>query len=237
MGKIYYSDIGEYKQFKLTDIFKNLPAIPNDFWRTKYEMSSGQISMKTLADMDSAYYLQPEFIKNNFIDGGINFWKNPDIYHWYPEGYGTYPHQAYVNTIPGDDFDVYTFTYTSWGVEGYQGFSLNPAYPETIVNPEGNKVYTNPDNAQKYFTISISPNALLLEPTYPIFMDDWSQKIQVHVKVSEDTPAGIYAIGYDVGNAPSDLEEEWQDQHRELYQGKSGFSIPVAQFEIYVNVN
>ena len=236
-GQIYDSDAKEYKQFKLIDIFKNLPTIPNDFWRIKYEMSSGQISMKTLANLDSAYYLQPEFIKNNFVDGGINFWKNPDIYHWYPEGYGTYPHQAYVDTTSGGEFDVYTFTYTSWGVEGYQGLSLEPSYPKSMVNPKGDKINTNPLDAKKYFNISISPDVVLLEPTYPIFLDGWSKKIHVHVDVAENTPAGEYAIGYDVGFAPNNLEDEWKDQYHELYQSKSGFSIPTAQFEIYVIVN
>ena len=236
LGTIYDAKTGDYKQFNIIDIFKNLPAVPDDFWRMKYEMSSGQIAMKTLADMDKAYYLQPEFIKNNFVDGGINFWISPDIYHWYPEGYGTYPHQAYVETTAGGEFDVYTFTYTSWGVEGYQGLSLVPAYPERIVNPEGDKIDTDPTLAKEYFTISISPDTVLLEPTYPIFSKDWSKKIYVHVEIAEDTPTGVYAIGYDVASAPSDLEDTWQDQYRELYQSKSGFSIPTAQFEIYVNV-
>ena len=236
MGKFFDRETGRMMQFNIAGIFENLPPIPEDFWRVKYLMVTGQSDVGVLATLDEKYYKQPEFIRDTFVESGLNFWKAPDIYHWYPEGYGTYPHVEYVDTYPGAEFDAYTFTHTSWGVETYQGLMLVPVFLESVNLEDGPLVVKDHDRQKEYFEIYMDPNTVLLEPTYPVFTENWISRIRIHVKVSPDTPPGAYGIGYDVAPVPSELQSEWKSEYRELYQEKSGFGVTESQFQMLIRV-
>ena len=197
---------------------------------------TGQSDASVLGLLDSAYYTQPEFIRDTFAKSGLNFWKEPDIYHWFPEGYGTYPHVEFVDTYPGAEFDAFTFTHSSWGVETYQGFTLVPEFLEYVDTMEGPVKVDDPEGQSRHFEVKVTPNVVLLGPTYPIFTDTWIEKIKISVKVSPDTPPGIYGIGYDVAPAPRELEAQWKAQYQEIYQGKSSFGIMASQFQMLIRV-
>ena len=236
MGKFYDRDSGRMLQFEIAGIFEKLPPVPSDFWRVKYLMVTGQSDVGVLKGLEGQYYKQPEFIRDTFVESGLNFWKAPDIYHWFPEGYGTYPHIELVETYPGAEFDAYTFTHTSYGVETYQGLMLVPVFLSEVNLEEGTAKIKNPEMQSSYFDVSMEPDVILLEPTYPVFEDGWIKKVKVHVKVSEGTPPGTYAIGYDVASVPSEVASQWKTQYRELYMDKSGFGITESQFQILIKV-
>lgn len=221
-------------EFEILEIFKNLPALPDDFWSVKYQMlSEGWIDLEKL---DESYYKQPEFIRNNFVEKGLKFYKSPPTEFWYPVGYGTYPMIEFADTYAGAEFDVYTFFHTSWAVETYQGFSLVSVYPSRAISEKGIISVESPEIAEQYIQVSIYPDVVLLEPAYLIFSKDWIQKIRVHVKLDRNIPNGIYAVGYDVAKAPDDKEREWGFKYLELYSGLGGIRITQPQFQLVINV-
>ena len=258
-GRIWVRDEQRYYYFDMSEIFSELPPIPKDFWRYRYQLMRGDIAMETLANLTSDYYEQPEWIRDNFyresepdsygtcregildeernvcIAGGIVNWKEPDIYHWTPEGYGTYPNIMGNVLKQGESDDLYTFFHTSWKVETYQGFSLVPRYYTTITGFENVK-YVDPETAKKYINITLDPNVVLMSPTYPKFIPGWSKKIRMHIDVADDAPPGKYAVGFDVAKAPKVNETIWSMQYHELYQSKSGFGITTPQFQVLLEV-
>jgi len=66
-------------------------------------------------------------------------------------------------TSAGESFDICTFFHSSWGVETYQGFSLNPIYLSEI-RYQGGNINANSDIARKYITATIDPSDILITP-------------------------------------------------------------------------
>jgi len=229
-----YGNLGD-KLFNIDDIFKNLDNVPEEFYKYKYLLMTGRIEVSTLCGLDATYYEQPEFYGNSFKDVAISFYKNVDTSHWTPEGYGTFPHEMETITYAGESFDVCTFFHSSWGVETYQGFSLNPIYLKEIRH-QGKSVNVNSDTTRRHITVTIEPSDIVITPSYPLFQHGWSKKVRMNVDVAEDTPPGIYAIGFDVGRPSLESSRIWQNQYAENYFVKSGFSISQPQFKMVIVV-
>ena len=59
-----------------------------------------------------------------------------------------------------------------------------------------------------YFDVKINPSLTLLDPNFPTFLPDWTQKISILIHVNENTPNGIYAIGLNAVNPPSSFSAD-----------------------------
>ncbi len=225
----------EGKTFRINDIFRELPIIPDDFYSIKAEIMSGRATAPLLCGIDESYYLQPEFYRDNFVDVGLRFYKEPDPTHWTPEGYGTYPNKMESMSYPGATHKVCTFFHSSWGVETYQGLGLKVIYPtESTYN--GVVYHFNKTESQKYISAKISPDAVLLSPAYLVFKDDWAQKINISIEISPEAPKGMYAIGFDVTQAPIDQASVWYAEYMSNYQGKSNLGISEPQFTMVIQI-
>lgn len=226
------------KSFEIKGIFKNLPPIPSDMYKVKWLMATGRSGVAFLCNLGAEYYLQPEFIRNNFEEVGLRFYKEPDPVRWIPEGYGTYPHEAEV-LMPfserGLTIDVCTFFHSSWGAETYQGFSLNIIYPNSV-SYRGVPTSVSSEDSRKYITATINPEEVLLEPAYLFFESGWTRKVVLSIKVDENTPSGLYGIGWDVGRASMEKTREWYLKYEEEYQSKSAMSVSEPQFLVVVKV-
>lgn len=225
------------KKFNMNEIFAKLDPIPEDFFKYKAMTLQSSINPSALCSLNESYYMQPEFIRNNFVDFGIDNYRNPNPTHWTPEGYGTYPHMIESKTNPGQLIEVCAFFHSAWGVETYQGFSLNAVYPKTVYF-EGLQITVNDTESMKYITATISPDSVLIEPSYsPLYFErGWNKKINMSVYISPNTPKGIYAIGFDVGRAPMDKTIEWTNAYGKQYQGKSGIKVSRPQFVLVITV-
>jgi hypothetical protein len=226
-------DDGSYVNvsFLLIDAFKNLPPIPADFYKYKASILQGQMDGEQLCDVAIEYYVQPEFYANGFTEAGLRFYKSPDPTHWNPEGYGTFPHEMEGIYKAGQTIHVCTFFHTSWGVETYQGFSLHPVYPATVTEG-GKEALVNSTSSGRYIEMDIQPKDILVEPAYLIFKSGWTKKVEMTVYIRNDTPEGLYAIGFDVGRASLEKTQEWYNLYASSYSSKGFISISEPQFKM-----
>lgn len=171
-------------------VFSKLPPFPNNF--------SKALSENTL----EVYYKQPEFYPT-FETKGLNYYVNPpgDYLGFY--GYGTYPSSERITAKQGDNKTLTTFFLTSWYVVSYQGL----------------KFVLDNESLKEYFDIQIEPDTILLEPTYPVFEYNWTQKILIKIHVKDNALKGTYKIGINVESPPTDIENEWIERYRGYTSG------------------
>ncbi len=219
-------------------VFKNLPPFPTDFYETRVLVQYGKMDMQ---DFGPEYWKQPEWYPN-FEGPGVAMMQNPPMDRWGAWGLGAYPSDMLVVTDQGTNFTATTYVYTSWLVKTYQGVGLETDYPaETAVPYEetGFKVVQDPEEAKKYFDVSFDPAYMLLEPAFPIFGENWTQKVLVKVHVKPDAKPGNYVIGVNAVAPPGDIEKQWFREYRTDYVTSSfasGIERPYFQITVVVKV-
>lgn len=221
------------------ELFANLPPFPEDFYAMKVLVEFGKIP--DLGRVGEEYYKQPEFYPQ-FETNGVQMMQNPPVGRWAPYGYGSYPSETLVATTNDTEFTVYTYFHSSWLVESYQGLGLVPVFP-AVANmlqnefPDGARyVAQNPNEAQKYFDVSITPGAILLEPAFPVFGKNWAQRVAMKIKV-KGAPKGRYVIGIGIGSVPKELDAQWVWKYKTAYNtgGMAGIDVPWYQAFIQVS--
>jgi hypothetical protein len=218
--------------------FKNLPPFPEDFYRIRILVLYSKISNLDL--LSENYWKQPEFLPG-FEESAVRLIKNPQPNRWGAFGFGIYPGDTRVFVSPGTEFNVTTFVHTSWLVETYQGIRLVTEYQKEIMLPyqdlqESQKIVQDPERVKQYFDVSVSPEVLVLEPSFPIMEKDWIQKVKVYVKVKPETPPGTYVIGVTVGTPPADFNDKMMMRYLNVYTtggtttgvGRSFYQIAVV---------
>jgi hypothetical protein len=155
------------------DVFKDLPEYPANFAILKRDIYNGQIT--DLNRIPENVYRQPEVYPT--WDNGQKWFTEHDYSRWGVHGYGFFPGElsyTVANMTAGDTINIYSFLHTSWGIETWQGLKLIP-------------VYNN-----YYFDVSLTPDETLLEPTFPKFYNNWSQKINMLIIAKRPVPQGYY---------------------------------------------
>ena len=145
---------------------------PSDFVQVQRDIKQGVFL--DLCDVKEGYYRQPEL-----YFGYNTYLVTPHDYtRWIVHGYGAYPGEASLsvsNMKAGETITVCTLIHTSFGVETYQGIGLS-------IEPND------------YFTSSITPNSLLLYPTFPKITGNWTYKIAVTIIAKQDIQPGSYTL-------------------------------------------
>ena len=213
-------------------LWKDTPEQPADFDQVITLMQIGQVKTEDYCTrLGPEYWKQPEFYPNN--GGFYSLMRNPimdedgtlrrGVY-----GYGSYISELMANVAPGDSFSTCVFVHTSWYVWTYQSMGLSAEFPEEIgfkqnKFPDGTSIVRQ-TNASQYFDVVISPDYLLLEPTYPLLHSDWAEKVRLDVKVAENTPPGRYMIVLAPnGEVPTDKDSEWFWKYKTDYVRTTGF--------------
>jgi len=225
-SKIYYFDVVE--------AFQNLPEIPEDFWWYKYKMIDHKDHYVDLCTLDESYWKQPEFIENTFVNSGIHRYKTPSEIDWIPNGYGSYPAVQWVEAPADSEFDLCYFIYASYGVSTQQGFQLVPFYVNKIYSPIEGVTYdtiVDKENIQ----MSLKSELVVIEETYPIFNYNWIHRIKIHVKLSEEIPAGDYGIAVDLTKPSDEILKEWSFKYR-MFMPSSGFKVDFPQIQAMITV-
>ncbi|MDO8427966.1 MAG: hypothetical protein Q7S92_02020 [Candidatus Diapherotrites archaeon] len=201
------------------DIFADLPAVPDDFSEIAYLLANGQYF--GIGQLEEEYYLQPEFYPN-FKEQALQYWAKPNADYWGVTGYGTYPAEQWdILYLNGrKEFTAVVFLHTGWNVQTWQGLKLVP-------NAE----------AVKNFDLTITPNVILLGPTFPKFDPSWAQKIIIKGKLKPNTRPGNYTIGINMGLPPVENKAEWQIRYKNLYfDAASGIGPSGNQIQLNLQV-
>jgi len=182
--------ITNMKRTVAINTFRFIPEKPDDFEAVKREAYAGTISM---CNVDEEYYKQPEFYPS---------WKNAKrMYeeyswsHWGRHGYTAFPLSMTYdveNMKKGDEINLCSFFANGWAVWTWQGFKLKPVENE-------------------FFSIDITPDLFVLDPTYPIVGDDYIKKITLKITAKQDIPLGTYEVGF-TDESPSDYFNKKQTE-------------------------
>ena len=196
------------------ETFENLPPFPEDFYSVLKEINSGN---RLITDVGEGYYKQPEFYPTFTQNIGL---MKSGRQHWGVLGYGAFPSDVRVTAGRDGELAVTTIIHSSWLVETYQGLRM------TTVLGEG---------LEDYFDVSIEPEAILLEPSYPRFGSNWARKITFRVRM-KDPPAGDYLIGANPSAPPGEASREWASGFQGKYTEVGGFGVGRPLFQIHLTI-
>jgi len=165
--------------------FSQLPQMPGDFCYKLRDMRNRKMTLSEFASLGEAYWRQPE-LQPNFESYAIKAMLNPPQGRWAANGYGAYPADAVAEIKPGETFEKTIFFKTSWLVESYQGIALDYGIESVGEAKPG---------FESEFEVKISPGEFLLGPAYPVFDRNWTEKVDVKVRIANAEP-GEYLISF-----------------------------------------
>jgi hypothetical protein len=192
--------------------FKAIPEKPKDFDAYTREVWSGGLT--DLCEIKEAYWKQPEFYRNSWNIAKERFYTNPDYSKWGVYGQGNIPQKIgydFTNLKVGDEFTLCTFFHNGFGIWTYQGFKLIMEENE-------------------YFDIKITPNELTTNPTFPVFEDGWTKKIQIKLKVKKEIPKGNYNFKMNVVEPTDEYARKETRRILELEINKEEYSKECLRF-------
>jgi len=191
------------------EVFAQLPKYPEDFIDVYYLIYLGQFS--TLEDFsynypDENYYKQPEFYADSFIEQGLQYYTTKDIR--FAAGAGPYPGDVVIKDInKNEKVRVITYYHASWAIPKYQLIKLIPEYPNESRTRLGKfTIKQNPDEARECINITVEPETIFLEPTYPYFYPGWTQKV---VATVIPKCSGKWVVQLVPGDPDKDIELEY----------------------------
>jgi hypothetical protein len=109
-------------------------------------------------------------------------------------GYSSFPSEEYKTIERGDNLYAYTFLRTSAMVGSYQNLNLELEYDKGSL--EVSLTIENPLDSS-----GINHNSVVLEPSYPVFMDGYACKIKLYIHPKNNISKGKYYISV---NTPSE---------------------------------
>ena len=227
-GEIRPTDRPDYLP---AEVYTNLPDFPEDFYYLD-EIITFQEGIVDLTSLEEEYWKQPEFFPT-WESNGVERMKNPSRDRSTIWGWGAYPADQGFATSPGAEFTTATFFHTSWMVQSYQGMKLVPVFPGSGTI---NGIFVSSPDAEKYFTVTVNPELILLGPAFPRFDSDWSYKIVVTIKVDEATPPGDYLFGVNPRPPPLEAKREWTLAHKLRYVDAGTTGVQRPYFQMLVTV-
>ena len=204
------------------DIFNALPDPTENFSEIKFATERGGIPTELITP---EIYKQPEFLpENTFQENGIKWWTQNNPSYWGTNGYGFYPakQQTTVSLKNENSFSGWFIVRSSWGIQTWQGMKL------AITNNTG----------KEFINLQLTPNEILLDPTFPKFGENWAHKIEFTGTISDNTPKGSYTIAVNPTNPSNENRNKWQKEHINLYFDavSSGIKPGKNMLEITINV-
>ncbi len=237
----------------VTDAFKELPPLPENFGIYMYNMMERGLS--TYCDITPDYYLQPEFISgNNWLRMAGSYWTEPDPTHVTDTGKGGWPQIQRIDVYRTDkpvEGLACAFLFSGWGIWKYMG-----AHPYAYFMPKGARQQLDgsctaydalvPKGLESELTVQVTPDEFIIPPNYPILKKDWLQKVEVSIHVSKKVPPGTYAIGIDLTKPKPETDQRFLSEtltNGEFYTVPSdlfktvicGVPTPPVQFELVVH--
>lgn len=199
LGNIgYFYNYGQEPSVLIVDhntttnpIFSDLPLPHKNFLLIKRNFYDGQI--KDFSKLSESVYKRPEFYPT-WESSGIRWFTEHDYSRWGVRGWGIFPgliDYSVRNIQTGDKLIFYTFLHSSWGIETWQGLRIIPVYNTTL------------------FDAKISPDIVLLEPTFPKFYNNWTYIIEYNVTAKSRIPQGTYTFSIRMDSPSVTTNELW----------------------------
>ena len=179
-------------------VFKFLPDVPYNLNNVAEPFMNTWDPSIACVLVGEDYWKQPEFYKRSGV--WFNYYKEKPF--GLSKGYAGYSSEAIALITPGDKFSTCTFANAQSGMSSFAmiplgsivlgGSGTSPEFDENEFSDKSRT--TGSEDMSKYFNVEISPKNIMLEPTYPMFFANWTQKVTIHVESSPDTPKGKYMI-------------------------------------------
>lgn len=222
------------------EVFELLPEYPADFGEIDFLVEHGEIPILenfTEGVPDENYYKQPEFYPT-WETKGVNSFLSPTPGYFAMKGLGAYPGDIVIRPVKaGQDLIAITFFHSAWGVIKWQGVGLDVTYPTEGSTEMGKfSVVQDPAEVKNYFKVEVEPKNLLLEPTYPVFYPNWTQKVKINIHVNENTPPGKYLIGISVASPSPEFSQKWINELRLKYTEGGIAGIGRPNYQIFIEV-
>ena len=221
-------------------IFQYLPPYPKDFMQIYHLVYYGKIN--NLSAISEEYWKQPEILPT-WKTSGIDAYLNPEPGRFGAFGFGCYPSEAFVSLKPGEAARITTWLHTSWAVQTLQGMSLKIIYPSHAESSRGIAIEQDPSVVKNYFEASVTPNVVLLGPTWPYFEhgskfehDGWIVPITIEIRTRKEIPKGNYVVGVMPSLPPEDKNEEWTLKYKLRYTPIQFFQIGKPYFTMFITV-
>ena len=176
----------------LPDMPYNLVQVANPL-KEQWDVS---VSCKLVGE---EYWKQPEFYKR--YDTWLNLYSERPIGPTIT-GYAGYSDESLAIIKAGDSFSSCVFINAQAGMSSFAlipldtkvmgGSGTSPSF-----NTNSYSDYTRTTGSEdmsRYFDVKISPETIMIEPVFPMFFANWTQKVQIDVVSSPDTPKGKYMI-------------------------------------------
>jgi len=232
---------GELRSGIPTCIFKYLPQKPYNFQQVSEPLKRTWNAPLACTLLGPEFWTQPEFYKTE--ETWLNYYKEAP-FGLTNKGYAGYSDEAIAGVAPGLDFSMCLFVYTGAGVSTYQavpfgtyvyggGTGISPAFMQNQFS-DGNRT-VGMEDMSKYFTIEVVPKTILLEPSYPIFFANWTQKVVLNIRVSPDAPKGRYMVLLGpFGSVPNEQNRVWGIEYGNRYVNQAGYYQEVLKLGIEV---
>ncbi len=172
-------------------VFADLPGFPENFKIIRRDFYDG--NLRDYTKIGENYWKQPEWYPS-FEQTGLNWFNSHDYQRWGVHGYGFFPGKlsfTVVNMSKGDVLTANSVLHTSWGIETWQGMHLIPVYNKQL------------------FDVELSPDLLLLEPTFPKFYSNWTQLVKYKIVAKERILPGTYNFSLSITPPPSEKGDNW----------------------------
>ncbi len=197
---------------KESDIFAQLPPIPDDFAEVAYGISIGTVGQIGL--LNEGYSTQPEFftfvnqetgvVSREFMFKGYT---DVDLSQWVDHGIQAYPADQYdtLSKSGRTSFRANVFITNVWNNQNFEGINL-------VANSK----------AYECFDLTIAEDStgksyFLLGPTFPYFHRDWATKVVIEGVLKPNAPLGDCLVQIDPVAPPSELSSKWSSEHPGIY--------------------
>ncbi|MBD3252887.1 hypothetical protein GF386_04095 [Candidatus Pacearchaeota archaeon] len=176
----------EVNNLSIEKLYSKLPEVPDDFLIIKRDIETGDLT--ELCKIEEGYYKNPDLYPT-WERARKMFYKSHNYNRWGVHGYGAYPSEIGYklrNFKENESLELCTFFKTGYNIETYQGVKLIPIKNEFF------DIQIITQEFEEY------PNHFLLEPTFPLFKNEWAKKIKLNITAKQDIPVGVYTLGFDV---------------------------------------
>lgn len=214
-------------------MFKNLPPMPADFQQVHILILYNKI--KDYTTYGPEYWKQPEWFPS-WADNCVPLLQNPPQDRWAAVGVGTFPYRASYLAQPGDRIKAVLFVKSSCLVITYQGVRMNYVFPESARRLADEIFYQTPSETEKYLTIAFDPQEFILEPSYPVFSEEYVKRIEIDIDVDPETPSGTYFVSFDPGAPSSEFSDEAYKKYLTRYTPATIGIVGQHRFTVFITV-
>jgi hypothetical protein len=185
-------DTGDYRpQYCIGDkcvdgsVFSELPPYPKNFADIKSltypEPFLGMFENFSMRQSDDYYYKQPEFYGDSWKAEWMKYYTTDDTRFRCCSG--PYPGDQMVsNLTTGDTYRIVTYWHAGPAIFKYQLIKLIPTYPSYGRMRMGTEeVSQDSKTAAECFDVSVDPENIIIEPTFPKFYSGWTQKVTLDI--------------------------------------------------------